>query len=424
LQKSRWKRFQAVFLFEENFMAQKFAQEWQKKAFLFLLSQNLSLFGSSSVGFALVWHITLQTTSGLWMSAAVMACNLPQILLLLWGGVWADRYNRRLLIILSDGFVAVLTLGLALLFWGGLENLWLLIGVLVLRSLGSGVQAPASAAVYTQIVPASHLGRIQGINQTLNAALMLLAPAAGGFFLATMSLAWVMLLDVITALLAIMVMWPIKVPDPAQAEKDVSARRQIGRGLSYTLGHGQLKLLLAGYGAFFFLLTPAAALSPLLIARSFGEEVWRLTANEIVWSGMSVLGGLFMAWRGEFADKPRVIALCISLWGICFGLMGLTGSFTIFLALMGAGGFLLPLFNTTVTVFIQKETEPAVLGRVFSIFQIVASGGLPAAILIFGPLAEIVSVELLLQITGFFMIGSGFLYNRAVKRQVLQGGVK
>ena len=196
---------------------------WHKKAILFLVSQNFSLFGSSTVGFALVWHITLQTTSGLWMTVATIACNVPQVLLLLWGGVWADRYNRRILIILSDGFVALVTLGLAVLFLYGMENLWLLIGALAFRSLGSGVQAPASAAIYPQIVPSSHLSRIQGINQTINAGLMLISPAVGGLLLGTVSLAWVMLIDVVTAVLAIIVIWQIKVPTPAKSTRDFSA---------------------------------------------------------------------------------------------------------------------------------------------------------------------------------------------------------
>ncbi|MDL2209470.1 MFS transporter [Desulfovibrio sp. OttesenSCG-928-O18] len=391
---------------------------WHKKAFLFLVSQNLSLFGTSTVGFALVWHITLQTTSGLWMTVATIACNVPQVLLLLWGGVWADRYNRRTLIVLSDGFVALITLVLASLFLYGADNLWLLIGALAFRSLGSGVQAPASAAIYPQIIPQSHLGRIQGINQTVNAGLMLISPAVGGFLLGMISLAWVMLIDVATALLAIIIMWRIRVPAPVNAEKGRSAISEMRHGLLYTVRHPQLKLLILSYGAFFFLVTPAAVLSPLMIARTFGEEVWRLTANELVWSGMAILGGLFITWRGEFSDKPKAAALCFSLWGIFFGLMGIAGNFPFFLVLMAAAGFLMPIFTTTVTVFIQKEADPRVLGRVFSILQIIASGGMPLAILVFGPLAEIVSVELLLEVTGILMVCVGGMYYAATTRAV------
>jgi DHA3 family macrolide efflux protein-like MFS transporter len=193
-------------------------------------------------------------------------------------------------------------------------------------------------------------------------------------------------------------------------------------GLLYTARHSQLRLLILSYGVFFFLVTPAAVLSPLMIARTFGEEVWRLTANEIAWSGMSIFGGLFIAWLGGFSNKSRIIALCISLLGIFFGLMGVTGNFLIFLVLMGSAGFFMPIFTTTVTVFIQEETDAQVLGRVLSILQIIASSAMPVAILIFGPLAEIISVEILLKTTGFFMVCTGCLYRMAVKRQSLKIG--
>ena len=350
------------------------------------------------------------------MTVATIACNIPQVLLLLWGGVWADQYNRRTLIVLSDGFVALITLGLAALFFYGINNLWLLVGALAFRSLGSGVQAPASAAIYQQIIPPSHLSSIQGINQTINATLMLVSPAVGGLLLGTISLAWIMLIDVITALLAVIIMWQIKVPTPADAGKDYSTIVEMRYGLLYTIQHSQLKLLILSYGAFFFLVTPAAVLSPLLIARTFGDEVWRLTANEFAWSGMSIFGGLFITWRGEFINKSKAIALCILLWGILFGLMGIAGNFSIFLILIGAAGFLLPIFTTTVTVFIQKEADPQVLGRVFSIFQIIASSALPLAILLFGPLAEIVSVEILLQTTGVLMMCVGCIYYMAIRK--------
>lgn len=394
---------------------------WRTQAALFLVSQNLSLFGSSVVGFALVWHITLETTSGLWMTLATVACHGPQVLVLLWGGVWADRHDRRLLIALSDGFVALVTLGLALAFLGGLGTgeaggLWPLLGVLALRSLGGGVQGPASAALYPQIVPPEHLARVQGLNQSINALLMLLSPAAGGLLLGTVDLAWAMLLDVVTAALAIAVLYRIRLDRAPRGAGDASAWADIRRGLSYTFGHGRLRLLVLCYGAFYFLATPAAVLCPLMVARSFGPEVWRLTANELAWSGMSLLGGAFVSWHGDFKDRPRVMALCMAVFGVAFGLLGLAPNFAVFLALVGLGGFFMPVFATASTVFIQKTAAGPMLGRVFSIVQLIASGGMPTAILVFGPLADVVSVESLLVFSGVSMALVGGVYFRFDRR--------
>jgi len=62
-----------------------------RKIALFLLSQNVSLFGSSVVGFAIIWYITLETSSGMWLMLSTICSMLPQVIISLWGGVWADR---------------------------------------------------------------------------------------------------------------------------------------------------------------------------------------------------------------------------------------------------------------------------------------------------------------------------------------------
>ncbi|SBW08687.1 membrane hypothetical protein [uncultured delta proteobacterium] len=148
---------------------------WEKRAVLFLASQNVSLFGSSVTGLAIIWHVTLQTASGSWMTCIVLASMLPQVAISPLAGVWADRYNRKYLIMAADGGIAGATLLLALVYLAGYESLELLLGIAAVRSVGAGIQAPAVNAVVPQLVPVASLTRFNGINQSLNAAMQLLA---------------------------------------------------------------------------------------------------------------------------------------------------------------------------------------------------------------------------------------------------------
>jgi DHA3 family macrolide efflux protein-like MFS transporter len=383
---------------------------FDRQVVLFLISQNVSLFGSAVVGYAIIWYITLETSSGVWLMLTTICSMLPQVFVSLWGGVWADRYDRKLLIMISDAFIAVSTLGLAIAFWLGFTRIELLLVVSVVRSVGAGIQMPAVNAIYPQLVPPENLTRVQGINQSLSSILMLLAPAVGGVVLGTMDLAWAFMIDVVTGSAAILILRLIVVNRVERSDEPTSLLDELKKGVRYAFGNPLLKGIIICYGFSFFLITPAAVLTPLMIERSFGGEVWRLTANEIVWTVGSFVGGIAVSLYGNIKNKILTIALCLVAFGISFTLLGLAGSFVLYLLVMGISGFFMPIIATAETVFIQEITAPQMMGRVFSIIQIITSAAMPLAILLFGPLADVVPVETLLIISGILLALVGLIY--------------
>ncbi|QQO08849.1 MFS transporter [Breznakiella homolactica] len=383
---------------------------WKKRIAYFLASQNISLFGSSVVGFAIIWHITLETSSGFWMMLSTICSLVPQVLISLFGGVWADRHNRKYLIMLADAFIALATLALAISFLLGFRRLELLLMASVVRSAGAGIQTPAVSAIFPQLVPEEKLTQIQGINQTLGSVLMLLSPAVGGLLLGTVGIVGAFFVDVVTAALAILVMSRISVEKVERVNPETSVWEDLKGGLRYTFGHRQLRNITICYIFSFFLITPAMALTPLMVERSFGSEVWRLTANEMVWTVGSLLGGAYVALKGQFRNKVRTAAVCLIAFGILFGLLGVSWNFTVYLVIMGLAGCFMPVLSTTQTVFIQEITEADVLGRVFSVIQLFSSSAMPAAILLFGPLADLVSVESIMLVCGGLLALVGLVY--------------
>jgi len=395
---------------------------FNKEIALFLISQNISLFGSSVVGFSIIWYITLETSSGFWLMLSTICSMLPQVVISLWGGVWADRHNRKYLIMLADAFIALSTLGLAIAFWMGFQRIELLLAVSVVRSIGAGIQTPAVNAIYPQLVSQDKLTKIQGINQTLNSVLMLLAPAVGGMVLGSMNISWAFMLDVVTAAFAILIVSFIKVEKIQRTDDPASIFTELKQGVDYTFRHPLLRGIIICYAFSFFLITPVAVLSPLLVERSFGNEVWRLTANEIVWTVGSLVGGIFVSLYGGFKDKIRTIALCLAAFGVTFAVLGIARDFTLYLIIMGVAGLFMPIIATAQTVFIQETTQPTMLGRVFSIVQIISASAMPVAILIFGPLADIVSVEVILIVCGVLLALVGILYQNSNKKYMGKDG--
>ena len=388
---------------------------WKRQAALFLASQNISLFGSSVVAYAMIWYITLKTSSGVWMMLSTLCTMVPQVVVSLFGGVLADRYSRKWLIMLSDGFIAFATLGMAIAFLLGYQRLELLLVIAALRSVGSGMQSPSVGAIYPQLVPQDKLTKVQGINQTIYAVLNLLAPPVAGIILGSVGITATFFVDVSTALLAIVVMSFIRVEKVPRKEGPLSLWADMRAGLCYTLSNRTLRRIILCFTASFFLITPAAVLSPLLVQRTFGSDVRMLTANEVSWTLGSLVGGVFVSMKGQFKDKVLTVAVCLIAFGVLFSLLGVAWDLVSFLVFMGVAGCFLPAIATAQTVQIQESAEPEMLGRVFSVVDIVTASAMPVAILVFGPLADVVSVQALLVVSGVLLALVGLWYGWAGK---------
>ncbi len=392
---------------------------WQRKATLFLSGQAVSLFGSALVQYAIVWYITLSTQSGSMMTISALAAFLPQVLISLFAGVWADRYNRKFIIIAADILISVPTFILAILFLLGYKELWLLFLITGIRSIGSGLQTPAVSALIPQIVPPDKLARINGINGSIQSMTMLLSPAASGALLSLSTIESTFFVDVVTAIIAVSIMLALDIPihKGAAAKHDQSQIEDLKAGIRYAGQHVFVRSLLVFYAICFLLITPVAFLTPLMIARTFGEEVWRLTANEMVYFIGSSLGGAVFAIWGGFKNRVYTFALACALFGVFTVALGLSNTFLTYLLFMGLAGLGMPFFNNPVMVLLQEKVDPDMLGRVFSMIQIVGSTALPLGMLGFGPLANVVSVEDLLIITGVLLalLGVSLFYNKGLR---------
>ncbi|MDN4069067.1 MFS transporter [Paenibacillus vini] len=380
---------------------------WKRNIILFLSSQTISLFGSALVQYAIMWHITLSTESGVMMTLYIVCGFIPTFILSPFAGVWADRFNRKLLIMLADGLIAAATLILAVLFLMGHDSIWLLFAMAVVRALGTGVQTPAVGAILPQIVPTDKLTRVNGINGTLQAIMTFVAPMASAALMTMASLEIIFFIDVITATIAILTLllfFKIPVHEKAAEKQTTSYFSDFMQGISYIKQHNFLKSFFLFFAVFFILMAPAAFLTPLQVTRSFGDDVWRLTAIEIAFSVGMMAGGGFIASWGGFRNKIHTMTLASLLMGACTLALGLVPVFWIYLVFMAVFGVAMPLFNTPTMVLVQERVEESYLGRIFGVFAMISTSMMPLGMLIFGPIADVIRIEWLLIGTGLLIL--------------------
>lgn len=378
---------------------------------MFLISQTISLFGTSLVQYAILWHVTLNTQSGLMMMILIICGFLPTFFLSPFAGVWADRFDRKKLIIISDAMIALTTLILAILFIMGYDALWLLFVMSAFRAVGTAVQTPAVGAFIPQFVPEDKLMKVNGINGSFQSMAALISPMASGALLTVASLEAIFMVDVVTAIVAILALFILQVPVHAKAleQHKLDYFVDLKEGMRYIKNHDYIRKFFTFCALFFFLVSPLAFLSPLQVARSFGSDVWRLTAIEITFSIGMMIGGLIMATWGGFRNRVHTITFATVSTGVCTLAMGMVPLFWIYLFFMGLSGVVLPLFTTPSTVLLQEKVEEAFLGRVFGVYGMISSSMMPFGMLVFGPIADVIAIEWLFIGTGLLMFFQGFL---------------
>ncbi|MFL0197179.1 MFS transporter [Clostridium sp. WILCCON 0269] len=386
-------------------------RNWEKNIILFLASQTISLFGTSLVQYAIIWFITLKTQSGIMMTISIVSGFLPTFFLSPFAGVWADRYNRKILIILSDSFIAISTLVLAILFLLGYDAVWLLFVISAIRALGTAVQTPAIGAFIPQLVPESKLTKVNATNGSIQSIVMLISPMISGALLTIATIEVIFFIDVVTAAIAIfMLILFLHVPAHNKAlEKQTNGYFiDMKKGITYIKNHAYIKKFFLFCMIFFFLSAPAAFLTPLQVSRSFGNDVWRLTSIEIAFSSGMILGGVIMAYWGGFKNRIYTMTLSSFLIGTCTFLLGVTPNFILYLFFMGLVGIAIPLFNTPSMVLLQEKVQEDFLGRVFGVLTMISSSMMPLGMLIFGPISDMIKIEWLLIGTGIFMFIQSF----------------
>ncbi len=386
---------------------------WKKNIVLFLSSQSISLLGSSLVQFAISWHITLETQSGLMMTLSIICGFLPVFLVSPLAGVWADRYEKRVLIAVSDGFIALTTLALAVLFFMGHRSITLLFIASALRGIGQGIQQPSVGAILPRLVPEEALMKVNAANGSIQSLLMLVSPMLAGALMTFFPLEVIFFIDVITAAAAIFIMLAFvrqREGAPSSPPEKSGFFRELREGFIYIAGHGFIKRLFIYCAVFFVMAGPVALLSPLQVTRTFGGDTWRLTAIEVVFSVGMLLGGLLlMAWGG-FKNRHHSITVAYFAFAACTMLLGLVPFFWLYLVVMGLTGLSMPLFNTPFSVLLQEKVEPDFLGRVFGVLTMLSSLGMPLGILVFGPMADAVRLEWIFVGTGVVMaVTSAFM---------------
>ncbi len=359
-------------------------ENWKKIFAVIWSGQLASVLSSSVVGYAIIFWMSLETGSAEVLAIAAIAGMLPQSLLGPLVGVYVDRWDRKRTMILADSFIALCTLGLAVLFWLGVAEMWHIYLLLACRSAGSAFHMPAMQASVPLLAPESQLTRIAGVNQIISSLSNIAGPALGALLLNLTSIGNILLLDVAGAAIACTSLLFVRIPNPERNTRQAGLRRELKEGFAAI---GAVK----GLGGLFtvaviilFFIMPVGVLFPLMTLQHFGGGSYEMSLIEIVWGGGALTGGAIMGARIYKVNRVLLINVMNMLVGASFLLSGLLPptAFVWFALLTASEGIAGGVFNASFIAVVQSRIDSAVLGRVLSLYF--SFGLLPSALGLLG----------------------------------------
>lgn len=379
--------------------------------FIIWIGQLISMLGSGLTNFALGVWIFDQTGKATPFALTVLFGSLPRLLLSPLAGSLADRWNRRLVMVLSDTGNAVVSLGAFLLLQNGSLEIWMIYLMAVLGSCFSAFQEPAYTASISMLVPKKELSRAAGLGNLSQALESLLTPLAAGFLFVAIGLRGIIMIDFITYFFAIGALLIVRIPQPKLSEAEMGANlkgkvwRDAVFGWRYLRARSGLFGLLWFYALVnFFLNFSGVLLGPLVLSRYSARE-FGLVQMAV---GLGLLAGsiLLSAWGGPKGRKIPAVIGFIALAGAGLALTGISSQ----IVLIGLGMFVMlfsiPLASGPSQAIFQSKVATEVQGRVFAIRGMISRSIMPIAFFLAGPLADQI-LEPLMAVNG--RLGAGFL---------------
>jgi DHA3 family macrolide efflux protein-like MFS transporter len=352
------------------------------------------MLGSGLTSFGLGVWIYDQTGQATPFALTALFSTLPALILMPIGGAIADRYSRRMLMILSDTGSAIITaLAAVLLIFGDLQ-VWHIYLLAFFASVFGAFQEPAYSASITMLVPKKDLARASGIMQMGQAGSAILTPILAGGLYALIGLKGVIIIDAVTYFFAIGALFIVRIPQPKRisAEPGAVGEKQslltdAAFGWKYLRALPGLFGLLVYFASVNFFLNFSSVLSGPLVL-SYGSAT-DLGIVQMVSGAAMLTGSLIMsAWGGPKKRKiPTLIGfIALAVTGLLIsGLRANTW-------LISAGNILLlvfiPFASALSQAVFQTKVPPGVQGRVFSIRSMISRSMMPIAFLLSGPLAD------------------------------------
>ena len=341
----------------------------------FFIGQVVSNSGTWVQRIAQDWLVLSITGSAFAVGVTTAMQFLPMLLFGLFGGVLADRFPKRQLLIATQGAMGLLAVGLAALTLSGVIQVWHIYLFAFLLGLVTVVDNPTRQTFVVEMVGKKDLGNAVSLNAANFQTARLIGPAVAGGLMAAVGAGYAFAVNALSFGAVILGLLAMRASELHRTPRLPREKGQLKEGLRYVAGRPDLiwPIVLVGFiGTFGFNFAT--------ILSAFAYSVFHVGPGlyGLLNTAMAVgsLAGALVAAR---RSRPRLRLLVVAalVFGLLESVSALSPSYWIFAALLTLVGLFGMTTNTAANSLIQLRTDPAMRGRVMSLYMMVFAGGTP-----------------------------------------------
>jgi MFS family permease len=359
------------------------------------IGQIISIVASNMSWFALTIWVFQMTQSATAMGLAQVFFITPFLLITPIAGVMVDRYNRKLMMMVSDLGAGVATIFIFLMSTTGQLQLWHLYLYGIIAGTFSAFQWPAYSASISLMVPKAQLGRANGLMSLMEAGPSVFAPLLAGALIGIIGLNGILTIDIVTFVFAVGALMIVFVPQPPRTEEGRQGKGNLLKEAAFGFRYIFDRPSLLGLQLVFFVCNLFGGVfnnlvAPMILSHTGGNSLAFGTVQTAGAIG-GVAGGILMSVWGGF--RRRVWGVLLGwAWVAVFGqiLFGFGRDVPLWAAASFLGLAASALINGSNQAIWQSKVAPDVQGRVFSARRLIAWFTSPVTPLIAGPLADVV----------------------------------
>lgn len=391
----------------------------KKNFFILYFGQAISQLTSSVLQMAIVWYLIATGASAVIVSLSGIMAFLPQGLIGLFVGVYIDRHSRKKIMIWSDILIAFAGFFLVIAGMFGEISVSLIMFVLAIRSIGTAFHQPSLGAVIPLIVPKEELSKYAGYAQGLQSISLLLSPVIAATLFALWELPYIILLDCLGALFAVICLIFVSIPKlKKQSNNTTKFLEEFSDGLAIIKNSKLFTFTLVG-GMFSFVYMPIFVLYPMMTLNYFGKTQWAAGMIEVVFAVGMLIGSFLLSRIKTIHNKISWIAFATLAIAFCLlfsGFLPVSG-FVFFALFSVALGFASPFYQGLQAIVFQEKISNEYLGRAMSLSSALIVIGTPIGIAFSGIATNAMGVDKYFAFSGMLLIIISLAYFTIAKKQ-------